>query len=58
MAKVKVVVIVDGKDVELQIEESELPKNYNSCSPGDLWCKDHVQYKCSNAGKWVKIGDC
>lgn len=55
---IKVKVIHDGKEVEIEVKESELPKNWNACTPGDIWCKDHIKYECNGKGEWVKIGNC
>ena len=56
--KVKLTVEEDGVDKEIEVEESELPENFEECTPGEESCINHIKYKCSKNKKLVKIGSC
>ncbi|PPK99007.1 hypothetical protein [Parapedobacter indicus] len=48
MATVKIII----DDEEFEIEESELPENYQSCTPGQTWCWNGQLLKCNGSGQW------
>jgi len=62
MGLIKIKINVDGKEEEIEVEESELEAiqfDANVCTPGDEKCVGHILLKCKVDGSgYFKKGTC